>query len=354
VKRLPINVEGRRSASGAVPWVQRRTWRGARLKDRLCRVQPVPSGSGVDDVCAAIKWAYEEFESLRTTFPIGENGELYQRVEAHSSADILLVESNAASIETDIDDSVHSFMSDRHDPATDLPVIFAIVTVADTPTHIITAASHLALDVLGFVALGSYLSEYLANGRPSHPAGSSLQSIEQARFEQSASGKVKSRVALGYWKEMLEKCPIEDELNRSAVMDSPGRTARRLDDLQELWRRYTLCFRAGAAVVAGALIRRETCSLVRRPSRSLGRHRNRIAQGLLPELQPLLLGSCSGRLEAAPADGLRNRSRLLFSGHTRRAAVAVRQRLPGRVSQWLTAVLQNGDRDRSNRRRHGG
>jgi hypothetical protein len=260
VRKITISLEGLRDASAPLTWPQRRTWRGSRLKLRLSRVMPLAEGVTLDKVCDALKWAYQEFEALRTTFPTGENGAPCQKVEARGEIDISILESSEKCLEGDVDAVVQEVRRELHDPAVDPPVLFTVMTVGERPVHLVTAASHLALDALGFRVLRDALNDYLLLGEWKRLKGPVLQPIDRARYEQSPTGQERNSGALAYWQKVLAACPHRDELSRAATMDSPA--IRMAAAILARRRRVTTSsvYLAAVAVATGALTRRTTAS----------------------------------------------------------------------------------------------
>ncbi|MEU0028413.1 condensation domain-containing protein [Streptomyces sp. NPDC006335] len=259
---IAISFEGRRDAVAALTWPQRRTWRGSRLKYRpFVYAQKLPSGKTLSEVCATIKWAYEEFESLRTVFPLRADGEPYQKVEKAGSVKVPIIKAEESTIGVSIQDAISHFKRERFDTEAEFGVLFAVLVCADVPTHIICRCSHLAVDAHGCRALSAALDAHLS-GKHDQSSTPPMQPIERAQLEQSENGQQKSARALEYWREVLEKFPQDDITSRSAAMVSPALGTAVSIISKKYGVSTSAVYLAAVSVVAGALIGRNKCSFL--------------------------------------------------------------------------------------------
>ncbi|MFF0086638.1 condensation domain-containing protein [Streptomyces canus] len=257
---LTIRFEGKREAIAPLSWAQRRTWRGSHLKYRpfVC-IQSVPSGESLREVSNAIKWALEEFESLRTVFPLRADGIPYQKVEKVGSAEIFIISTGEFTAEADIQSAIRRLQGERFDIATEFGALFAIATCADIPTHLICLVSHLAVDGHGCRALGVALDSYFS-GEGSRPSAPPMQPVDRARLEQTEKWQEKSTRSLEYWKSVLEKLPQDS--GRSAVMDSCALRAAVSVIADKYATGTSAVYLAVISVVAGGLIGRDKSSFL--------------------------------------------------------------------------------------------
>ncbi|WOX17106.1 condensation domain-containing protein [Streptomyces sp. N50] len=285
---MTIHFEGDRDAIAPLTWAQQRTWRGSHLKYRsFVHVQAVPPGRGVREVGNVAKWAFEEFEALRTLFPLGVDGQPCQKVKRIGSADIFIIPAGESTVESDIQSAIRRLKEERFDVTAEFGALFAIVTCADAPTHLICLVSHLAIDGHGCRELGAALGAYFSGeyGRPPVPR---MHPVDRAQLEQSTKWQEKSARSLDYWKSVLEKLPQDGA--RSAVMDSYAMRAA----VSVISRNYStstsVVYLAAISVVSGALIGRETSSfLLPSPNRLNSEERSFI--GELVQFAPGVLES---------------------------------------------------------------
>lgn len=298
MEKVTIRFEGNRGAIAPLTWAQRRTWRGSRLKYRsYVHAQSVPPGKSIEEVGNAARWAFEEFESLRTVFPVGADGNPYQKVEKVGSAEILKIPTGEPA-ETDIQDAIHRLKWERFDIATEFGALFAIATRADVPTHLICLVSHLAVDGQGFKALGAALGGYLS-GERDRPSVPRLQPVDRAQLERSTRWQEKSARSLEHWKSVLEKLPHDGD--RSAVMDSCALRAAVSVISKKYVTSTSAIYLAAVSVVTGALIGRSKASFLLPASNRLNQE-ERSFVGELVQFAPGLLESLDMPFEAVTLD----------------------------------------------------
>ncbi|MET9080801.1 condensation domain-containing protein [Streptomyces sp. NPDC004237] len=319
--KITIGFEGERDAIASLTWAQWRTWQGSRLKYRsFVYVQPLPQGKTLREVCDAVKWAYEEFESLRTIFPSGADGEPYQEVSKKGSADILIVKSEESTVEADVESTMRQFRGERIDTTTEFGAVFAVVTSGGDPTHLICAASHLAVDAHGLMALRRALDAYFS-GEHVESSTPQLQPIERARLEQSEKGQQKSARALAYWREVLEKFPRDGETSRSAVMDSSALKAAAHIISKNHRVSTSAVYLASAAIIAGVLIGRSKISFLL-PSSNRWTPEEQSFVGELVQFSPGLLESLGGTFGDIVRDASQASIRGYMSSHYDERALA--------------------------------
>ncbi|MFD5478827.1 condensation domain-containing protein [Streptomyces hawaiiensis] len=257
---MTIHFEGKRGATAPLTWAQRRTCRGSRLKHRpFVYVQSVPPGKGIREVGDAVRWAFEEFETLRTLFPSGVDGVHYQKVEKIGSVDILTIPTEGSSVAADIQSAIRRLKGERFDIATEFGALFAVVTCADVPTHLICLVSHLAVDGHGCRELGAALDGHFS-GKRDLSSAPLMQPVDRAQLEQSAKWQEKSARSLEYWNSVLERLPQDGA--RSAVMDSCALSAAVSVISKKYAKSTSVVYLAAVSVVAGALIGRAASSFL--------------------------------------------------------------------------------------------
>lgn len=296
--KMKIHFEGERDAIAPLTWAQRRTYRGSRLKYRtfVC-VQPVPSGKSLCEVGDAAKWAFEEFESLRTVFPLDIDGDPYQKVEKVGSAEISIISAREQTLEADIQSAIRRLQGERFDVTAEFGALFAIVTCAEVPTHLICLVSHLVVDGHGRGALGVALGSHFSGqyDRASAP----LQPVDRAQLEQSTKWQERSARSLEYWKSVLEKLP--QDASRSAVMDSDALAAAVSIIAKKYAMSTSAVYLAALSVVAGALIGRDKSSFLL-PASNRFNLEERSFVGELVQFAPGVLESLNMPFEAIVND----------------------------------------------------
>ncbi|MBE4741323.1 MULTISPECIES: condensation domain-containing protein [Streptomyces] len=299
MEKISVHFEGKRGAIAPLTWAQRRTWRGSHFKHRpfVC-VHPVPSGKSLDDVSETVKWALEEFESLRTTFPVGADGEPFQKVEKTGSAEILVMPTEESTVEADIRSVIRRFKGERFDVTAEFGALFVVMTCADVPMRLICLVSHLGVDGHGCQALRVALGNHIS-GEHDGPSAPSTQPIDRAQLEQSPKWQEKSARSLEYWKSVLERLP-QDE-GRSAVMDSRALRGAVSVISNKHAKSASVVYLAAVSVVAGALIGRDKSSFTLPASNRLTQE-ERSFVGELVQFAPGILESLDLPFEAIVDD----------------------------------------------------
>ncbi|MEU1176797.1 condensation domain-containing protein [Streptomyces sp. NPDC005820] len=293
--KITIHFEGERDATAPLTWAQRRTCRGSRLKYRpFVHIQPIPPGNDLRDVGNAAQWAYEEFESLRTTFPLRADGEPYQKVEKAGSAEIPII----SAPEAEIQNTIQRFKQESFDTTTEYGALFIIITCAEIPTHLICLVSHLAVDAHGCRALGRALDSRFS-GENDHPPAPPLQPVDRARLEESEKWQRKSARSLTYWKSVLEKLPQGG--SRSAVIDSPALRAAVSAISNKCAVSTSATYLATLSVVTGALIGRSKSSFLL-PASNRMTPEERSFVGELVQFAPGILESLDKPFETVVGD----------------------------------------------------
>lgn len=299
MEKITVRFEGKRGAIAPLTWAQRRTWRGSHFKHRpfVC-VHSVPSGKSLDDVSETVRWALEEFESLRTTFPVGADGDPFQKVEEAGSAEILVIPTEESTIEADIRSLIHRLKGERFDVTAEFGAVFTVMTCADVPVRLICLVSHLGVDGHGCQALRVALGNRLS-GEYDGPSAPSTQPVDRARLEQSPKWQEKSARSLEYWKSVLERLP-QDE-GRSAVMDSRALRGAVSVISKKYTKTASVVYLAAVSVVAGALIGRDKSSFTLPASNRLTQE-ERSYVGELVQFAPGVLESLDLPFEAIVDD----------------------------------------------------
>jgi hypothetical protein len=210
--RLVVPFAGEGSGTGNLSWGQQTIWRGIEARDKpiwLTGVAPLPEGATVDDVAAVLSYLMSRYQSLRTRFRRGEDGQLQQVVAESGEIWLDII---------DADDEVDPFVfskevveeqydqSDR-DYATDWPLRMAVVRHRGVATHRVMAMCHTTTDGFGILAMLADLEVFDPRaGAPIAPV-TSMEALEQARVQGSPTGQRQSRAAERHWEKVLATMP---------------------------------------------------------------------------------------------------------------------------------------------------
>ncbi|MFE0426953.1 condensation domain-containing protein, partial [Streptomyces sp. NPDC058953] len=165
----------------------------------------------VPDVHAVLGELVGRHETLRTTYRVGTDGELTQRVTRSGSFPVGTVSATDAS---DVENATTGWGVDTSgvafDHAVDLPFRAAVVCLDGEPVRVVFCISHMAADLMGLRVLETELARLLAarvTGRAAGPPAEFRQPLEQAAFEESEQGRRLLDRADRYWDEQLALLP---------------------------------------------------------------------------------------------------------------------------------------------------
>jgi hypothetical protein len=203
-------VEVRDPSTGPLTWGQRFLWdvvTSLAPHDEhinVTLVVPVPPGLSVEDVASALAALIERHASLRTTFPVGDDGEPYQ-VELSSGELELRISRIRAGPEQSSAELAALLAGRSFDLANELPVRAGIRVEGDEPRVVVLAFSHIVADALGARVLRTDLEKLLSGGDLGKPP--EHRPLDQAAFENSASGRRIEARSLAHWRSRLQQFP---------------------------------------------------------------------------------------------------------------------------------------------------
>jgi hypothetical protein len=210
-----VTFHGLATRSGPLTWGQRWSWDIVReLVPRESRINLatgllVEGSRTMDDVLAVLTDVVTRFETLRTVFSQGADGEPVQRVLGSGA---VAVEVRDAGDEPPVDFAT-AFSKElsawRFDLGNEPPVRFGVVTHEGRPAVIVVALSNMAVD--GW-SLGLLRRELLhrMNGEPdtglagSRDRGADWQPLDQAEYERTERARSIARIGAAYWRDQLD------------------------------------------------------------------------------------------------------------------------------------------------------
>jgi hypothetical protein len=194
--------------SGPLTWGQRWSWDIVRdLAPEEHRINlamriPLTGDHSVGEVAAAMADMLVRYESLRTTYRIGADGEPEQTVHDHGAAPLTVREAGS-----DPPDDVGAALRDelaswRFDLSDEMPLRFGVVTVSGRAVMAVVALSNMAVDGWSADVLWDELHARIHNtAGPGNQVG--VQPLDQAAYESSPAGQAVARAGYAYWQEHL-------------------------------------------------------------------------------------------------------------------------------------------------------
>jgi Condensation domain len=174
----------------------------------MLSVLAVPSGTGIDAVCAALHALIVRHESLRTTYPVLPDGERCQRVAGSGGIDVDLYEVPTTP-DAPNDSEAAGWMGDRmrsmpFDVSCELPIRVALAAQHGDVRVVAVVYSHIAVDLASMVVLSQQFAQLVADPADQPPGH---QPSDQAAAERSPRGQRRQRAALRYWEANLRRAP---------------------------------------------------------------------------------------------------------------------------------------------------
>ncbi|MFB6891860.1 condensation domain-containing protein [Kitasatospora sp. NPDC056327] len=172
----------------------------------LTTVLPVPDGTGLAAVEAAIGVLLERHESLRTTYRIapGIGPDTVQEVAGEGTLDLLLVDADGDPAEAAVE-LARELRTGGFDLAADLPLRLAVLLSGGAPAALVCAVCHTAMDATSWEILVEEWSA-LMDGREL-PAPAGLQPIDVVELERRPSVRRITESALTYWDARMRVVP---------------------------------------------------------------------------------------------------------------------------------------------------
>ncbi|TKA00310.1 condensation domain-containing protein [Actinacidiphila oryziradicis] len=198
----------------------------------LYRWVPVPAGTRLDHVNAALRVLIERHQALRTSY-FEQDGRPTQQVLPEGELRVGVSEATGPHLAEDAEALGGRLRRGATDHARDLPVRAAVLTRGAAPVAVILVISHLAVDAWSFRIVLRDLRTLLDAPAPSEHAlpARARQPAERARYELSEAGLRRQAATLAHWERrlraasptMLEKSPRTEAAGRDwATIDSPA------------------------------------------------------------------------------------------------------------------------------------
>ena len=168
-----------------------------------CLIRALPEGIDLDRIAAAARTLAERHEVLRTTYP--EQPVLHQRSAADGEFALAVHEAEGDAAMAAARAVGKRLQAIRFDPAGELPLRLAVITVDERPAQMVFVVCHIAADAAALDLLGREW-DALMSGHPLPPPGA-LQPIDAALAERSPIGQRKLAASLRYWETVLRETP---------------------------------------------------------------------------------------------------------------------------------------------------
>jgi hypothetical protein len=208
-RSIEICFDGLQARVGPLTWSQRWSWdlvRDLAPEEHRINLAMRISLSGeqtVDNVTTAVVAMLARYESLRTTYQIGRDGEPEQVVHGRGAVP-LIVRDAGGDPPDDVSLSLLKELSSwRFDLATQMPLRVGLVTVAGRAVAVAVALANMALDGWSADVLHRELTAQIRNGTAGTVRPTGYQPLDQAAYEASSVGQAVAQRGYAYWQEHL-------------------------------------------------------------------------------------------------------------------------------------------------------
>jgi hypothetical protein len=151
------------------------------------------------DIRSTVRWAIQEYEALRTTYPAHGHRVPVQQLQREGQVSFDVFESVGENYQPGVP---LACFGREFDPGEDLPVRWAVVTEGSCPAWLALEVSHLSADLAGGRILNHALALRLADRMSLHP-GRGCQPADRTAAELAPDGMAASRKAVAYLDEIL-------------------------------------------------------------------------------------------------------------------------------------------------------
>ena len=161
-------------------------------------VAPLDAGKTVADITEELRYLVSRFPSTRTKLRYDASGRPDQVVFGSGEIALEIFDADDADDPAQVAETIRDrYMEAPFDFAVDWPVRMAAIRHRGTLTHEVALICHLSLDAAG----GATMMTDMAT-RTAEPL-TGMQPLEQARWQQSPSGRRQNEGALRYWEGIL-------------------------------------------------------------------------------------------------------------------------------------------------------
>jgi Condensation domain len=154
----------------------------------------VPPGTGLGRIADALRWAVEEYESLRTTYPQDARHGPHQLVHRDGTVALTVLDGPPGGYRPD---TPLDGLGAEFDPGTELPLRCVLVTERGEPAWLVVEISHLSVDSVGCRILRQALARRLT-GKDDRSAEPAHQPADRAAAENTPGAAAASRNAAAY------------------------------------------------------------------------------------------------------------------------------------------------------------
>ncbi len=230
-ERVSLKFAGLDGGRGELTWGQRFVW------DIMRSLAPahhylnlafrlhLPTDATRERVLAALHVLVGHYDTLRTRFPAGPDGEPRQQCDPAGELVVEICETGPGDVRRLAEQDEKRLWRRPFQHQGEWPLRVSVIAADGRPRQVVFVFSHLAVDAWGYAVLRREFLDLLRAGRtpPPHaeaehaepereperaePERAGWQPRARAAFEASAAGRKANELSLAYWRRVLETAP---------------------------------------------------------------------------------------------------------------------------------------------------
>jgi Condensation domain len=167
----------------------------------------VENPQDVATISDKIAWFVERRAALRTTFPIGDDGNPQQVLHTEGHIPLTIVESDTDGLPATLARLVSTFEALPFDMASDLPLRSGILTSNGEPKSVVLCFSHMVVDGWSANLVQEEFFKVLNDGAGSANWPDDWSPFDQAEWERSPEGGEVLEESLDHWRRAIAQFP---------------------------------------------------------------------------------------------------------------------------------------------------
>jgi hypothetical protein len=208
--RIAVPFEGEGSGTDELSLGQGEIWRAMQRQHSwmpLINVNPLPAGTTIEDVAAELRFRMSRYPSMRTRLLLRAGERPRQVVSGSGVATLEIIDTGDSDPAAAAAAIKNQYEETDLDLVNDWPLRMAVIRHQGTPTHMVSAVCHLAIDLFGALAIAADLADREPRtGQPRAPARP-MPPLEQARRQRTPAARRVSDAAMRYWEDLLKTVP---------------------------------------------------------------------------------------------------------------------------------------------------
>ncbi|MDI1463582.1 condensation domain-containing protein [Catellatospora sp. KI3] len=208
-EHVVVPFSGDSGGNGELSWGQQSVWKGmvdSGVSLTMTAVRELAPGAQIAQFTAEYGFYLSRYETMRTLLRFDADGRATQLVPTSGTAVIEVYDADGADPARVAAEVGERYTAVNFDYEREWPMRWALVRHQGALTHAVVALAHHVADPTSALAMFEDLRDRdPVTGEPPRPPG--IQPLEQARLQQTPSGRRQNEAALRYWEQQLRAIP---------------------------------------------------------------------------------------------------------------------------------------------------